>query len=102
MPPETRPLVRLPTGMKLVNTLLGGWTALMLLFLYLPIVVLLVYSFNRADVGTRWDGVTFRWYHDLFAKDALDLLEPMRNSLVIAAITTVVSTVLGTVGAWLL
>jgi spermidine/putrescine transport system permease protein len=102
MPPETRPLVRLPTGMKLVNTLLGGWTALMLLFLYLPILVLIAYSFNRADVGTRWTGFTLHWYRELFEKDDLDLLTPMRNSLIIAAIVTVASTILGTVGAWLM
>ena len=94
--------MRVPTGMKLVNTLLGGWTALMLLFLYLPIVVLVVYSFNRSDVGTQWTGFTLHWYRELFATDSLDLLVPMRNSLIVAAIVTVISTVLGTLGAWLM
>jgi spermidine/putrescine transport system permease protein len=88
--------------MRLVNALLGGWTVLMLLFLYLPIVVLVAYSFNQNDVGTRWTGFTFHWYRELFEHDELDLIPPMWNSLIVAVIVTVVSTTLGTTGAWLM
>lgn len=88
--------------MKLVNALLGGWTALVLLFLYIPIVVLIVFSFNESDTSTRWSGFTFDTYRKLFADDKHKLLGPTWNSLIIASITTVVATVLGTVGAWLL
>jgi len=76
------------------------WTALVLAFLYLPIGVLVVYSFNRSRLNVLWEGFTLRWYAELWHNRPL--LEALQNSLVIAAIVTAVSLVLGTTGAWLL
>jgi spermidine/putrescine transport system permease protein len=93
---------RMPRGMALVNVLLGGWSALVLLFLYLPIFVVIAYSFNESRTGVEFPSLTLKWYRELFLVDRYELLRPLKNSLIIAAIVTAVSSVLGTVGAWLL
>ena len=69
-------------------------------FLYLPVVLLVAYSFNDAALGVRWTGFTWRWYGRLL--DDASLLDALENSLLIATATTVLSTVLGTAGGWLL
>ena len=43
------------------------WTLVVLIFLYLPIVLLLVYSFNASRLNIRWEGFTLDWYRALFA-----------------------------------
>ncbi|MCH5352254.1 MAG: ABC transporter permease [Acutalibacter sp.] len=71
----------------------------MFLFLYAPILVLIVFSFNDTDTSSRtvWSGFSLRWYQKLF-EDRL-ILEALRNSLLIAIIAAVAATVLGTVAA---
>jgi spermidine/putrescine transport system permease protein len=85
--------------MRLVNLLLGSWTAIVLLFLYAPIVLLIVYSFNRSRLNVTWQGFTLDWYRELWHHRPL--IDALINSLVIAAVTTAASVVLGTGGAWL-
>lgn len=80
-----------------VDTLLSinGW--LVFAFLYAPIAVLVLYSFSGdRNVGT-WGGFSLEWYQAMFGNDAL--LRSLRNSVVVALISTVVSTVLGTAAA---
>jgi spermidine/putrescine transport system permease protein len=89
-----------PTGLKLMNVLLGSWTGVVFAFLYLPIVLLVVYSFNASRLNVRWEGFTLEWYRKLAADSVL--VTALKNSLIIASATTVLSVVLGTVGAWLL
>ena len=76
---------------------LFAYAMAMLVFLYLPLVILAAYSFNDSRLNAVWSGFTVNWYisllHDRFVLDALS------NSLIIAGISTVVSTVLGTLGA---
>lgn len=84
----------------MIQTLFGGWTLLVLIFLYLPILLLIVYSFNESRFAAEWKGFTFKWYAALL--DDKVLMGTLRNSLIIAAFTTLISTVLGTLGAWLL
>jgi spermidine/putrescine transport system permease protein len=91
---------RIPSGMALVNWLCGGWTALVFVFLYLPILLLIVYSFNKSDLNIVWTGFTFEWYEKLWHNETL--IDALKNSLIIASITTVLSVILGTIGAWLL
>ena len=86
--------------MALINWLCGGWTALIFIFLYLPILLLIVYSFNATDFGVSWAGFTFDWYKKLWSNEPL--IDALKNSLIIASITTVLSVFLGTSGAWLL
>jgi len=87
------------------GTATGGWVDRVLgingwfvfLFLYAPIMVLVLYSFSGdRNVGT-WGGFSMEWYERMFANDAL--MRSLRNSLVVALISTVVSTVLGTAAA---
>lgn len=100
MSSATRPRFRLPSGMGLINWLCGGWTALVFVFLYVPILLLIVYSFNASDLNVVWTGFTFDWYAKLWHNGPL--IDTLENSLIIASITTVLSVLLGTSGAWLL
>ncbi len=79
---------------------LGLWTVAMLAFLYVPTFLLIVGSFNDSATGTAWHGFTLKWYAQLFQNDPL--LTAAKNSLIIAAVTTVLSIVAATAGGWLL
>jgi spermidine/putrescine transport system permease protein len=76
------------------NPLLSIYAFLVCAFLYLPIIVLVVYSFNGAGVGgfppTHW---TFDWYRQLFADGAL--WDSVLNSLIVAAIAVAIALCLG-------
>jgi spermidine/putrescine transport system permease protein len=77
--------------------LLATHTWLVYAFLYAPIVVLVVFSFNRARRGSRWTGFTTDWYARLL--NDRDLRAAAANSLLVAAVATFVSTVVGTMAA---
>lgn len=77
--------------------LLAAHTVLIYLFLYLPILILVVFSFNAARQTAVWEGFTLDWYRRLAANDRL--LGALRNSLLVAGITTAVATLLGTLAA---
>jgi len=70
---------------------------LCLLFLYLPIVVMMVFSFNSTKSTSVFSGFSFRWYQTLFEDN--DMMQAVYVSVSIAVIATVVSTVLGTLTA---
>lgn len=70
---------------------------LILLLMYLPIFVLIVFSFTDSDSIGVWNGFTFQLYIDLF-KDA-ELMGAFGNTLLIAFVSAIVSTLLGTLGA---
>lgn len=67
---------------------------LLYVFLYAPIAVVIVYSFNSARFGGPWRGFTWRWYGTLF--DSPDKLAAAWNTLELGVASTVVSTLLGT------
>lgn len=73
------------------------YMALVLLFLYLPIFVLIVYSFNTTKSRTVFSGFTFDWYVRLFQNELI--LTSLRNTLVISVCAAVISTILGTAAA---
>lgn len=81
------------------RVILAGWTAAVLAFLYLPVVVLAVYSFNASRLNIAWGGFTLRWYAELRRNGPL--LEALGNSLLLASAATVVALVLGAGAAWL-
>lgn len=85
--------------MKRVNVLLASWTAVVLAFLYLPILLLIVLSFNASRLNAVWQGFTLQWYQSLWRDRPL--MDALFNSLIIASATTAVSVFLGTAGAWL-
>ena len=86
--------------MKTLNRLLAAWTTLVMVFFYLPIAVLVVFSFNQSRLNVLWQGFTLDWYAAIW-RDAV-LMRAVENSLIVAFFTTLVSVVLGTSGAWLL
>ncbi len=71
--------------------------ALGLAFLYLPIAILVVYSFNDSRLVTIWSGASLRWYRELFNDAAM--LESASVSLRIALLSATAATVLGTLAA---
>ncbi len=81
------------------HMLLAWWAIAVFAFFYLPVVLLVAFSCNDG-AGIHWTGFSLRWYDELF-RDA-DLSAALRNSLLIAAATTILSTILGTLSAWLL
>lgn len=69
------------------------------IFLYAPIVVLIIFSFNNSTIMSRsvWSGFSLKWYFQLFQDG--QILAALRNTLVIAVVASLVSTVLGTAAA---
>ena len=72
-------------------------TLLVYLFLYAPIVLLVILSFNAGRHATRWDGFSFKWYLALAGKERL--IRAAVNSLIVGGIATVCSTIIGTLAA---
>ncbi len=72
--------------------------AALYLFLYAPMAVVIVYSFNAARFGAEWTGFTTQWYGALLANPAA--LSAAKNTLLLGVFSTVVSTVLGTLLAF--
>jgi spermidine/putrescine transport system permease protein len=66
-------------------------------FLYVPIIVLIVFSFNSARSGAAWQGFTLNWYSRLFENDRI--IEAAGTSLLIAVISTLGAVVIGTITA---
>lgn len=77
-----------------------AWTAVVLLFLHLPIAVLVAWSFNASRLAITWDGFSTRWYAEAW-RDA-GLMRALGNSLWIAGWTTLLAVALGTAAALLL
>ena len=67
-------------------------------FLFLPIVVLIVYSFNSSSMNILFEDFTFKWYKELLSNS--DLIESFLNTLLVAVTSTVISTILGTISAY--
>lgn len=78
---------------------LKHWTPLflMLLFFYGPIIMTVVFSFNDSRSLTSWSGFSLQWYEKLW--QSRDMMDAVRNSVVIATISTFVSTIVGTLTA---
>ena len=72
------------------------WTAAILvyLFLYLPLAIVVSYSFNDSRLNAEWVGFTLHWYRTLFSDE--QMFRAAANSLLIACISSAVATVLGT------
>lgn len=70
---------------------------LTLLFLYIPILILIAFSFNASRYGASWQGMTLDWYRKLLENRAI--LSSTANSLVVATASCLVATLLGTLAA---
>lgn len=69
-------------------------------FLYIPILVLIVYSFNDNKLVTVWSGFSFRWYAELFSDQAL--MDSVQRSLSVAALAATAAVIIGTIAAFVL
>jgi len=80
----------------------GKWlmpfSYVVLLFLYVPIIVLFIYSFNRSRINAVWTGWTLDWYISLF--ENRHVVEAFMNSITIAFGAAIFSTIIGTLGAY--
>ncbi|MDR2405035.1 MAG: ABC transporter permease subunit, partial [Deltaproteobacteria bacterium] len=65
-----------------------------LILLYVPSLAVIVFSFNNSRYGLSWRGFTFNWYKLLFSNDYI--LSATLNSLIVACVSTVIATILGT------
>ena len=74
-----------------------AYIALIMAFLYAPIVLLILYSFNDSKSRASWGGFTLRWYKELFSDAAI--MSALGTTLSIGVLAAVISTILGTVGA---
>ena len=71
------------------------YIALIFIFLYAPIVTLMVLSFNASKTRAKWGGFTLKWYIELFQNR--DIMEALWNTLLIAVISSLVATIIGTI-----
>lgn len=75
-------------------------TIFVILFLYLPIVMLVISSFNESRFGGLWTGFSLKWYERLWQEKAM--WTALTNSLIIGISATISSTILGTLAAFAL
>jgi spermidine/putrescine transport system permease protein len=86
-------------GDRIRTWVLGGWSALALLYLFIPIFIVVLFSFNdnKGRFNFTWQGFTLNHWKDPFANP--DLAVALKNSILIAIIATVIATALGTLMA---
>ncbi|NLC66259.1 MAG: ABC transporter permease [Clostridium sp.] len=73
------------------------YMGLIFLFLYAPILVLMVFSFNSSKSRGNFSGVTFKWYVELFQNQ--EVMRALSNTLIIGVVSTLVATFIGTFAA---
>lgn len=79
---------------KLPNIYLGVILALM----YVPILLVILYSFNESKISSVWAGFSLKWYGELFRDRAL--FEALGNTLILGALSSLCAGVIGTLGAY--
>ena len=79
---------------KTDNLIIG----LVLLFLFLPIIILVIYSFNSSNNNIIFEGFTLKWYKELFLNE--NLIDAFKNTFIVALTSTVISTIIGTISAF--
>lgn len=80
-----------------MKTLSRIYIALMLFFLYAPVAVMIVFSFNSGDSVWVFEGFSFDWYKGLIFNESM--MNSLKHTLIIAVLSAVISTVLGTAAA---
>lgn len=66
--------------------------------MYVPIVLVVIYSFNESEFSTSWTGFSLSWYEELFADDTY--FEALVNSIILASCSSLASAIIGTLGAY--
>jgi spermidine/putrescine transport system permease protein len=75
----------------------GVYLGIILALMYIPILLVIIYSFNESRISSVWSGWSLRWYRELF-RDR-DIMEAMTNSLVLATVSSLSAAVIGTLAA---
>jgi len=75
-------------------------TISVIIFLYLPVLILMASSFNESRFSSEWLGFSFKWYHRLF--EERDVWEALKNSLYVGSAATILSTIIGSLSAFAL
>lgn len=70
---------------------------LVFLFLYLPIFYVIIFSFNTSKLNIVFESFTLQWYGSFFKNRTL--MESLQNTLIVGVLSTIVSTIIGTIGA---
>lgn len=73
------------------------YTTLVFIFLYAPLVIMVLFSFNSSNSLSVFTGFSLEWYRELFASD--EVLEALTNTLILAALSSLIATVIGTAAA---
>ena len=85
-------------GSKLLRKFVSDfYMVLILIFLYAPILTMMVLSFNRSKSRTQWGGFTLQWYTQMF--DSRSIMSALSTTLIIAFLAALIATLLGTVAA---
>ena len=79
------------------NLLSKMYAFLIYLFLYAPIVVLIIFSFNESRSRGTWGGFSLKWYQALLQDQTL--MQAMYNTVLIAILSATIATVIGTIAA---
>ena len=82
---------------KMKKALSNCYLSLIVLFMYAPIATLVVLSFNSGRSRAKWSGFTTDWYLEMLADDTI--MAALRNTLIIAFLSALIATILGTLAA---
>jgi len=83
--------------------MVGKWakniyTGLIFVFLYAPIIVLIVFSFNDSKSTAKWEGFTLDWYRSLLSNDYI--MKALYYTVLVAVLSTIIATIVGTFSAF--
>ncbi|HHW46412.1 MAG TPA: ABC transporter permease [Clostridiales bacterium] len=73
------------------------YTTLIFIFLYAPIVILIIFSFNSSKSRSVWGGFTLEWYSRLFQDETI--LNALKNTLIVSVVAAIFATIIGTLAA---
>ena len=79
--------------LRLPKFILPSYVALFCIFLYLPIIILMIYSFNQGGFPAQWQGLSLCWYYDLF--ESVEIWRAFKNSITVAASASLLSVIFG-------
>ncbi len=82
---------------KLLNFIKKFYLFLIFVFLYAPVVVLMIFSFNESKSRATWTGFTFKWYGHLFQDE--NIMNALYTTIIIAVLSALIATVVGTFSA---
>ena len=82
---------------KLENFIKKSYLFIIFLFLYTPIITLMVFSFNESKTMGKWTGFTLKWYKELFNNDRL--MSALNYTIIIAVLASIIATIVGAISA---